>query len=1719
MLSLVVSLIPERSCWVSLPPRICNDLVNSPEIAYPVVLKLSLLDARGLASHKPVFVAWSGAATAGRDSSSGIGMAQSLAAALELYQGARVQVVPVFGVPAATEVEVSPRGPDDWEVVEACAEFVTDNLLTQVGIACKGQSFPMWAMGGAVAVCQTLACSPHDLVRLVNGTEVMVAPRLRMPSLAAHGLNAGSTATPAHLSATGAAAAAAAGAAAGVAAAAIATATAAATAAAAAVAAATTAAAAAAAAAAASQIAECSQAERSQPPEQAAAAAITKSTGVSSASKPLSRIRVSLRAQPMGAQYLLPMETAIMTGLRLQQLQQQAIEDGGSLLDGSSVAPLPTAEHLVSASSSLSAVIAAAPAAAMTNGNKTSSSSSRSEVPAVQPSPSLAVAAVASTWLSTAAAVSPKTAASLRLVPGCWVDIRGSQSVQPSSRNQDPSAGSSSDGVATVLLLVDACCPEGHVMLAPPLMTALGVLSHSQLWLETRIQNGLGLGAGQLDFGIQLEPLRDTRQAPNTASLIPPPALIGRDPSKSHVAGKANGRSVRFHPSTAPGAAAVGGGSNGVMGGFIASAMARMATGVYASIADFMAHGGGSSSSASLSTGSQNGGGDMGGGSSSSSSSATSNSGSGRHGVVGSVGGGSRGAGSGGARDGADAVDGMSPTGDASQAPAPLAAAAAGASRSQAQSRPGQQGPAAQHPQFSEEVLLAWMNVQMWGLSCRASSGGWSDGWVQQAAVSESSQHSTPGSGSAHRAHPTAALPLFSGMIMHMQAKDAPSPAAQPSPMPSLHSSRRSSSGTSSSSGGGTSGSSSSGSSGGGEEGPPSGVVLLLQFALGSTLPQAMPGSNPPTVLPLRDAWLQQLKPHHLRVKYGAPLHTSHMLYRTHAHRKYVRHIHPHTPVQAPVTTAATESQAGDSQGQSDLGSSGDGDSALVGCTALGSCGRADQSAGGGRDPRLAVANGAADVTGDCKDNFGSAGADGVGIDANGGGGGGGGGGGMQLSGKLGGWLWEHLDRCLQHVGPAVDPITSGSASRAGLPPGGGLLVTGPAGSGRSTILQELCTVLASSPACPVHTLIIDCSRLVGVGSSASGGGSSGITGILTHALLEAQACAPSLLVFDDLDLLLPAAKEGVGQDGGGAGDEVVQLAGWLEEAMREVRLTGLPVAFAAAARDPGSLHPAVRQAGSFDHQVRLPTPGSEGRCAMLLGSFQRRGVRFSPAQLKALAGQAEGYEAADLEVLLERAVHAAMARGLKETRDRASVTTSHNQGRSAVTDGGAAAAAAAAVGVGGVIEVNDEDLQAAFQGFVPPAFWGMQRSTALATQASGWADVGGLPEVKAAFHEALILPVKYASLVAAAPLRLRTGLLLYGPPGCGKTHCVAAAVAEVARVARTRFISVKGPELLNKYIGASEAAVRELFQRASAAAPAVLFFDEFDAIAPPRGHDSTGVTDRVVNQLLTELDGVEGLKGVTVVAATSRPDLIDAALLRPGRLDRLVYCGLPEEGERQAVLRALSRNLAMAPGVDLAVLASMTDGFTGADLGALLSEAQLASVHQRLEERQQQQETASAIQQPAATTTSSSSTSSSSSSSNDPRTANGCTHPATSAPTPPTTLQTSRAPQHTTPPDHQAAASEEHPTAKPTPAHAQPLVTEAAESVPVGEGREKRGEEGGMPTISMSHLLQVVAVARPSLPPAELRRLQLLYARFREAREPAQEQGAGGDQKKMTLA
>jgi transitional endoplasmic reticulum ATPase len=224
--------------------------------------------------------------------------------------------------------------------------------------------------------------------------------------------------------------------------------------------------------------------------------------------------------------------------------------------------------------------------------------------------------------------------------------------------------------------------------------------------------------------------------------------------------------------------------------------------------------------------------------------------------------------------------------------------------------------------------------------------------------------------------------------------------------------------------------------------------------------------------------------------------------------------------------------------------------------------------------------------------------------------------------------------------------------------------------------------------------------------------------------------------------------------------------------------------------------------------------------------------------------------------------------------------------------------------------------------------------------------DVGDLVEVKQTLTESVLWPLTYPDTFARLGVQPPRGVLLYGPPGCGKTYLVTA----LAGSGRANVLSVKGAELLSKWVGESERAVRELFRRAREAAPTLVFLDEVDALAPVRGQASDGgTTDRVVAALLTEMDGVESLRNVVVIGATNRPDLIDPALLRPGRLERLVYVPPPDAEARTAILRAAARNVPLAEDVDLPALGAELDGFSAADCAALVREAALAAMRESL--------------------------------------------------------------------------------------------------------------------------------------------------------------------------
>lgn len=421
-----------------------------------------------------------------------------------------------------------------------------------------------------------------------------------------------------------------------------------------------------------------------------------------------------------------------------------------------------------------------------------------------------------------------------------------------------------------------------------------------------------------------------------------------------------------------------------------------------------------------------------------------------------------------------------------------------------------------------------------------------------------------------------------------------------------------------------------------------------------------------------------------------------------------------------------------------------------------------------------------------------------------------------------------------------------------------------------------------------VHVEYVSCESLMNEPADA-------VVAKATRWVLDCVWHAPSVLVLDNMDAVCPAPAEH-----GDLGAHLVVEA--LAALMRAVHAQkGLSVLLLVSGGSRESFHPLVAQFHLVEQYVHMRAPEKNTRAEIVTQRLAALNRRLDFDVLDVVL-QTDGYLPNDLIVLCERMLFELL--------------------------GGA---------------ISKEEFERAYAGFTPASLRGVK----LETSATGWGDIGGLLEAKRVLLETLEWPTRYAPIFANCPLRLRLGILLYGYPGCGKT-LLASAVASQCGL---NFILIKGPEILNKYIGASEQLVRELFERAQLAKPCILFFDEFDLIAPKRGHDSTGVTDRVVNQMLTQMDGAEGLDGVYVLAATSRPDLIDLALLRPGRLDKSIICDMPRHSDRVDILRCICSKMD-CDGVDIAALAAQTNGYSGADLQALGYNAYLKAVHNTLDGR-----------------------------------------------------------------------------------------------------------------------------------------------------------------------
>jgi transitional endoplasmic reticulum ATPase len=452
--------------------------------------------------------------------------------------------------------------------------------------------------------------------------------------------------------------------------------------------------------------------------------------------------------------------------------------------------------------------------------------------------------------------------------------------------------------------------------------------------------------------------------------------------------------------------------------------------------------------------------------------------------------------------------------------------------------------------------------------------------------------------------------------------------------------------------------------------------------------------------------------------------------------------------------------------------------------------------------------------------------------------------------------------------------------AKLGATPQLGVLVTGPAGSGKTTLVRAVAAAVGAS---------VVRRWAPGLAATAADPAARELRG----ALAEAARRAPCVLLLEDVEALARRA-------------DPTPLGTVLLEVVRQAAGTAGVAMICTTAR-PEDVTPELRHPGALDHQVAVPLPDRAGRRAML-EVLLRSSPLAADVHLDEVAARTPGFVVADLIALRREAA----VRAASRQREAANPT------------------------------IGPADLLGALDVVRPTA---MSEST-LDIPRSTLDQVGDMAEVKQALTETVLWPLAYPDTFARLGVQPPRGVLLYGPPGCGKTFLVKA----VAGSGQLNVLSVKGAELLSKWVGDSERAVRELFRRAREAAPTLIFLDEVDALAPVRGQASGGgVTDRVVAALLTELDGVEELRSVVVIGATNRPDLIDPALARPGRLERLIYVPPPDTEAREAILRAVSRDTPLAADVDLAALAERLEGYSSADCTAVLREAALAAMRRSL--------------------------------------------------------------------------------------------------------------------------------------------------------------------------
>ena len=488
-----------------------------------------------------------------------------------------------------------------------------------------------------------------------------------------------------------------------------------------------------------------------------------------------------------------------------------------------------------------------------------------------------------------------------------------------------------------------------------------------------------------------------------------------------------------------------------------------------------------------------------------------------------------------------------------------------------------------------------------------------------------------------------------------------------------------------------------------------------------------------------------------------------------------------------------------------------------------------------------------------------------------------------------------------------------------------GILLHGPPGCGKTMIANAFAAELG------VPFIALSAPSIV-----------SGMSGESEKALREhfeeAKKMAPCLVFIDEIDAITPKRESAQREM---EKRIVAQLLTCMDDLALE-KTGGKAVIVIAATNRPDSLDPALRRGGRFDKEVNLSVP-SEAVREQILRALTRQMSLSGDFDFQHMAKLTPGFVGADLNDLVSTAGYTAIKRFLDALK------TESIGDMDVDTDSPGISPRVRELRhlIGRAKEPTPKDIQAIsitnsdFLTALPKIQPSSKREGFATIPDTTWADIGALRPVREELLTAIVEPIRHPEKYARVGITAPTGVLLWGPPGCGKTLLAKA----VANESRANFISVKGPELLNKYVGESERAVRQVFVRARSSIPCVIFFDELDALVPKRDDALSESSARVVNTLLTELDGLSNRQGIYVIAATNRPDIIDPAMLRPGRLETLLFVDLPGEDERVEILQTLVRNLKITFTDDIAAVARGCEGFSGADLESLLRRAGYAAI------------------------------------------------------------------------------------------------------------------------------------------------------------------------------